>query len=347
MNACFTRTTSRAPPAASAFPNTNCRTAQRLKRMDLLLNIEAFVRVAQTQSFAEAARQMRVAPSVVTTRIKQLEENIGTPLFHRSTRLVRLTETGQAFVRDSAELVRRSQDLLDQMRDMRGTPQGVLRVHALTGFVLGRFASLLASFQEAYPEIRVEVSVSDEVVDPVAAGVDCALQIFPPASTELVSKQLFPVRRIFCATEKYLQKHGTPTEPRELHHHHLGLYSRYPSRDRWTFHRDDEQISLYLNAALLTNSVHLLREYAFEHAGIVCVPTFVATPALLSGELLPVLADYQLSSFWFCAVYAQTSRNAYKLRLFIDHVSGPYKRAPAWDAQLIERGLMPAELIVE
>ncbi|MPN40401.1 hypothetical protein SDC9_187938 [bioreactor metagenome] len=155
------------------------------------------------------------------------------------------------------------------------------------------------------------------------------------------------MRRIFCATPQYLKQHGSPEEPRELHDHKLGLYSRYPSRDRWAFHRNDEQVNLYLNAALLTNSVHLLREYALEHCGIVCVPTFIATPALLSGELQPVLPQYLLSSFWFCAVYAQTSRNAFKLRLFIDHMTGPYKRAPTWDEQLIERRLLQPELIAE
>ncbi|MBF5005762.1 LysR family transcriptional regulator [Diaphorobacter caeni] len=315
--------------------------------MDLLLNIEAFVRVAQTQNFSEAARQLRVAPSVVTTRIKQLEEHVGTPLFHRSTRLVRLTEIGQAFVRESTELVNRSQNLFDQMRDVGATPSGVLRVHALTGFVLGRFATVLKSFQDAYPDIRLEMSVSDEVVDPVAAGVDCALQIFPPASMELVSKQLFPVRRLFCATEKYLKENGTPTDPRDLHKHRLGLYSRYPSRDRWAFHRAGEQITLYLDASLLTNSVHLLRDFALESSGIVCVPTFVATPALLSGELTPVLSDYQLSSFWFSAVFPHTSRNAFKLRLFIEHIAAPYKRTPAWDEQLIARGMVGQDLILE
>ena len=315
--------------------------------MDLLLNLEAFVRVAQTQSFTEAARQMRVARSVVTTRVKQLEEHVGSALFHRSTRLVRLSETGQAFMRDSTELVARSHELLEQMRDAQGKPSGTLRVHALTGFVLGRFAGILKSFQELYPDIRVQLQVSDEVVDPVVAGVDCALQIFPAASTELVAKALFPVRRVFCATPEYLARYGHPQKPRDLHKHRLGLYARYPSRDRWTFHRGGEQFTLYLNTSLLTNSVHLLREYALESAGIVCIPTFVASPALQNGELVPVLKDFELSSFWFSAVYAQTSRNAFKLRLLIDHIAAQYKRLPTWDAELIALGLLSEELIME
>jgi DNA-binding transcriptional LysR family regulator len=315
--------------------------------MDRLQSIETFVRVAQTQSFAEAARQLRVAKSVVTARVKHLEEYVGAPLFHRSTRMVRLSEVGQAFLRDCTDLVGRANDVMDQMRDVRGSPAGILRVHALTGFVLGHFAGLLHAFQIAYPDIRIELIVSDAVVDPVKAGVDCALQIFPAASTELVARPLFPVRRLFCATPEYLRRHGAPMSPRELHKHALGLYSGYPTRDRWTFHREGAQVTMYMNAALLSNSVHLLREYALEHAGIVCLPTLVAGHDILRGDLQVVLADHLLSSFPLSAVYAGTSRNALKLRVFIEHLAAAFVPVPSWDAALIAAGVLPEKLIVD
>lgn len=313
--------------------------------MDRLQNLETFVRVAQTQSFAEAARQLRVAKSVVTTRVKQLEDYLGAPLFHRSTRVVRLSEVGQAFLRDCTDLVGRANDIVDQMRDLRGTPAGTLRVHALTGLVLGRFASLLREFQTRYPDIHLELIVSDAVVDPVKAGVDCALQIFPASSQELVSRPLFPVRRVFCATPRYLKTHGAPQEPRDLHNQKLGLYSGYPTRDRWEFHTGDSNLTVYLKPALLTNSVHLLREYALEHAGIVCLPTLVAGEAILKGDLEIVLPEHLLSSFSLSAVYAGTSRNAFKLKLFIESIAAEFTREPPWDAALIDRGLLPARLI--
>ncbi|MEJ8823209.1 LysR family transcriptional regulator [Variovorax humicola] len=315
--------------------------------MDRLENIETFVRVAQTQSFAEAGRQLRVAKSVITSRIKQLEDHVGAPLFHRSTRVVRLSDVGQAFLRDCTELVGRANNVFDQMRDARAGPTGTLRIHALTGFVLGHFAALLREFQTNYPDIRLELIVSDAVVDPVKAGVDCALQIFPAASTELISRPLFPVRRVFCATPEYLKGHGRPQTPRELHKHSLGLYSGYPTRDRWTFHHQGEQVTLYMSAALLTNSVHLLREYALDHAGIVCLPTMVAGDAILRGDLEVVLADHALSSFSLSAVYAGTSRNAFKLKLFIEQIGAAFAKVPPWDAAMIEKELIPVELIFD
>jgi DNA-binding transcriptional LysR family regulator len=149
-------------------------------------------------------------------------------LFHRSTRLVRLSELGQTFLRDCTELVSQANSVVDQMRDVQTKPTGTLRVHALTGLVLGNFASLLHQFQTSYPDIRMDLIVSDAVVDPVKAGVDCALQIFPASSDELISRKLFSVRRVFCATPQYLKEHEVPLMPRDLHKHKLGLYSGYP-----------------------------------------------------------------------------------------------------------------------
>lgn len=313
--------------------------------MDRLQNIEAFVRVANTQSFAEAARQLRVAKSVVTTRVKQLEDFLGAPLFHRSTRVVRLSDLGEAFLRDCSELVIKANDIVDQMRDVHDKPAGNLRVQVIPGLVLGHFASLLQSFQTSFPDIRLDLTVSDVVVDPVKAGVDCALQIFPATSIDVVSKRLFPVRRVFCASPAYLKQFGTPKEPRELHLHRLGLYSGYPTRDRWTFFKDGQQLTTYLSAAMLTNSVHLLSEYALQKGGIVCLPNLVAADSILKGKLMVVMPEHLMSSFWLSAVYASTSRNALKLRLFIQHIVKEFTQEPPWDRALIEQGFIPAQLI--
>jgi DNA-binding transcriptional LysR family regulator len=317
--------------------------------VDRFLSIESFVRVAQTQSFAEAARQLRLSKSVVTTRVQQLEELLGVPLFHRTTRAVRLSETGQAFFRDCSDLVSRTNEIVDQMREVRGSPAGLLRVHALTGFVLGHLAQLLRGFQERYPEILLDLFVSDAVIDPIKAGFDVALQIFPAASEELVARRLFPVRRVFCASPEYLKRHGTPQRPNELYGHRLGLYSGYPSRDRWVFHpvgRGAEPIAIELKPTLMSNSVHLLREYALEHGAIVCLPTLVASADVVAGRLVALLPQHQLSSFWLSAVYPRTQRGVFKLKLFIETLAASFASGePPWDKQLIERGLMTAALI--
>lgn len=314
--------------------------------MDRFLSIEAFVRVAESQSFAKAARTMRVSKSVVTTRVQQLEELVGAPLFHRNTRNVRLSEVGAAYLAECTHLVGRADELVDQMRGVQGRPTGRLRVHALPGFVLGHLAAHLRGFQEQYPEIALDLVVNDAAVDPVREGFDCALQIFRPVSDELVARPVFPVRRIFCASPQYLRQHGAPKQPRDLFGHRLGLYSGYPTRDRWVFHQGTDSVVLELKPALLTNSVHLLVEYALEHAGIVCVPTLVASAPLLDGRLKMVLPAWQLSSFQLSLVYPQTHRSGVKLRLFIDSLVSRFAGGdPPWDRALIDQGLLPGTLI--
>jgi len=314
--------------------------------MDRFLAIDAFVRVADSQSFAEAARQMRVSRSVVTARIQQLEAFVGAPLFHRNTRSVRLSELGQAFLRDCSELVGRTNEVVDQMREVTTSPAGRLRVHALPGFVLGHLARVLQEFQARYPQIVLELFVNDAVVDPVKEGFDCALQIFPPRSEELVSRKLFPVRRVFCASPRYLQRQGRPGEPNDLLAHRTGWYSGYPTRERLAFHGAGNPVALELKPVLLTNSVHLLREYALEHAGIVCLPTLVASASVLSGELELVLPAYQLSAFWLSVFYPATVRSSLKLKLFLDALYKSFSGVPPWDAALIERALL-SECVIE
>lgn len=313
--------------------------------MDRFLAIDAFVRVAESQSFAEAARQMRVSRSVVTARIQQLEEFVGAPLFHRNTRSVRLSELGQAFLRDCTELVGRTNEVVDQMREVTTSPAGRLRVHALPGFVLGHLARVLQEFQTRHPQIVLDMIVNDAAIDPVKEGFDCALQIFPPRSEELISRRLFAVRRVFCASPEYARRHGMPRHPRDLMGHRLGWYSGYPTRERLAFHGASETVSLELKPVLLTNSVHLLREYAQEHAGIVCVPTLVASEAVLSGALRLVLPDYPLSSFWLSVFYPTTVRSALKLKLFLEVLTASFTGVPPWDRALIERGLLSERII--
>jgi len=313
--------------------------------MDRFSAIDTFVRVAESRSFAEAARQMRVSRSVVTARIQQLETFVGAPLFHRNTRSVRLSELGHTFLRDCAELVGRTNEVVDQMREVTTSPTGRLRVHALPGFVLGHLARVLQEFQTRYPQIVLDMIVNDAAIDPVKEGFDCALQIFPPRSEELISKKLFPVRRVFCASPEYVKRYGTPRLPRDLKGHRIGWYSGYPTRERLAFHGPGPVVSLDLEPVLLTNSVHLLREYALEHAGIVCVPTLVASEAVLSGALKIVLPEHVLSSFWLSVFYPTTVRSSLKLKLFLEMLTARFSGVPPWDQALIDRKLLTRKII--
>lgn len=306
--------------------------------MDRFLSIEAFVRVAETSSFAEAARQLGVTGSVITHRIQQLERFLDAPLFHRSTRHVRLSDVGEAFYRDCAEVVGRVNELTDQMRELRATPTGRLRIQMLPGFALGHFGAPLAEFNRRYPGIQLDVIVNDRVVDPIEEGFDVAFQIFPAISESLIERRLFTVRRLFCAAPSYVGEHGAPQHPRDLLAHRTALYSGYPSRNRWTMTRGGEAVEIELPGIIRSNSVHLLHDYALTGGGIVCLPTLVASTSLLQGALVPILADYALSPLSFAAVYPETQRQGLKVKALVEFLAEQVSPEPAWDVPLIERG---------
>ncbi|MDB6142399.1 MAG: PnpR [Pseudomonas sp.] len=306
--------------------------------MDRLLCIEAFVRVAETGNFAKAALQLSVTRSVITHRIQQLEQFINAPLFHRSTRHVRLSDVGETYFKECVDMVASFNSLTEHMRELRSKPTGKLRIQMLPGFAIGHFGILLGEFNRMYPDIEVDIIVNDRVVDPIEEGFDVAFQMFPPLAETLIERKLFSVRRLFCLSPEYAAEFGIPQHPDELLNHKIALYQGYPSRNRWIFNNGGEQLELSLPGQIRSNSVHLLRDYAVSGVGVVCLPTLVASDDLLAGKLIPVLTDFPLSSFNFSAVFPATQRRALKVRSLIDFLSERIGDIPCWDKPLLERG---------
>lgn len=305
--------------------------------MERFLCIQAFVRVAETQSFSNAARQLGVCPSVVTSRIKQLEKYVQAPLFHRSTRMVTLSEAGHSVFDECSELVTRMELVTDTMRLAHGSPSGTLRVQVLPGFAIGHFGRALKDFSTAYPQIDLDIVVSDKSVNPVEEAFDVAFQIFRPRAESLIERALFPVRRVFCASPDYLEGRPLPQTPADLFGHELGLYSGYPTRNRWIFRHEDggDEISIELPAKVRSNSVHLLYDFVRSGSGISCLPTLVCGDDLLSGALVPLLPNYELHPpLELRATYPPTHRGALKVKLLVDFIAKRFTNDPPWDRAL-------------
>lgn len=302
--------------------------------MDRFLCIQAFVRVAESQSFANAARQLGVTPSVITNRIKQLETFIETPLFHRSTRTVTLSEAGTKFFEECADLITQIDSVTDRMRLAQATPSGMLRVQVLPGFALGHLGRAIKDFSAAYPDINIDITVSDKAANPVDEGYDVAFQIFRSGSETLIERPLFPVRRLFCASPQYLKKAGAPQRPADLLRHSLGIYSGYPTRNRWLFRRGDEEITIELPAKIRSNSVHLLHDFARTGGGITCLPTLVCGQDLMLRNLVPLLTDYELPPLELLAIYPTTQRRAVKVKLLVEFIAKRFSGEPEWDQAL-------------
>jgi DNA-binding transcriptional LysR family regulator len=308
--------------------------------VDIIMSMEAFVRAAEAQSFASAARQLGVAKSVVTSRVKQLEEHFGVALFHRSTRAVRLSEVGESYYAECVQLVQRVNDLSARTSAETHSLSGTLNVHVLPGFALGHFSHALIAFREAHPRIEFVVTVNDRVIDPVQEGFDLALQIYPPASSQLVERKLFPVRGMLCAAPAYLKEEPVIETPLDLLRHDFARYSYYPWGDKWPLMRGHECFEIALNPVLKTNSVHLLLEFARAGAGVVYLPTMVAAADILERRLERVLPEYAAPPLWLSAVYPASHRSTTKVKAFVDFLRARYPSEPQWDRAL---GILPPE----
>jgi DNA-binding transcriptional LysR family regulator len=299
--------------------------------MDRFLCVQAFVRVAQRRSFADAARHLGVAPSVVTNRVKKLEKHVKAPLFHRSTRNVSLSEAGKAYFEECVELVDHFEVVTEQMRVRHQNPSGSLRLHVLPEFALGHLSCALREFREANPHVDLDITVSDVPINPVDEGFDISLQMFAPAAEALIERPLFPMRQVFCASPAYLRAHAEPREPKDLSQHTLGVYSAYPARKRWNFTHNGAEISLELPASIRSNSVHLLRDFARSGGAITCIPTMVCAEELASGSLVPLLTDYRMPPLNLMAIYPETLRRAIKVKLFLDFITQRFSGEMKWD----------------
>jgi DNA-binding transcriptional LysR family regulator len=305
--------------------------------VDRFVCIQAFVRVAETRSFVLAAKQLGVSPSVVTARVKQLERFVHASLFHRSTRKVALSDAGQQFFEECADVLAHVDSITDRMRLSQDTPLGVLRLQILPGFAVGHLGRVLKDFCNEYPHISLDITVSDKPVNPIDQGFDVSLQIFRPGAKVLIERPLFIVRRVFCASPQYLRLRGTPARPSDLLKHDIGVYSAYPTRNRWTFQRGREDLSIELPARVRSDSVHLLRDFALTGGGVVCLPTLVCSEDIASGALVQLLEGYTLSSFELMAIYPTSHRGTVKVKLFLDFLAKRFSTEPEWDRVLPRR----------
>ena len=304
--------------------------------MDKLQCMEAFVRVAESGSFIKAAEQLGVTRSVISNRIQQLENFIKAPLFHRSTRSVRLSDIGEKYYRECASLIKSFEILADEMAHATSKMQGRLRIHMAPGFAIDYFGHFLATFLKEYPDLDIDIVVNDRIIDPIAEGFDIVFQMFPPTGESLIERKLFNVNRVLCCSPKYLQNIKHILVPEQLKEIQIGYYSGYPTRNRIQYLNDNEFKEMEINIQIVSSSVHLLRDFALSEGGIVCLPALVAHKYLMNNQLTAILSDFPLLNYSLRAVFPANSKNLSKIRKLLDFLIARLDTIPDWDIELIQ-----------
>lgn len=304
--------------------------------MDKLQCMEAFVRVAESGSFIKASEQLGVTRSVISNRIQQLENFIKAPLFHRSTRSVRLSDIGEKYYRECSNLIKQFEILADEMAHSTSKMQGRLRIHMAPGFAIDYFGHLLSIFLKEYPELNIDIVVNDRIIDPIAEGFDIVFQMFPPTGESLIERKLFNVNRVLCCTPEYLKNIEHIKVPEQLKELPIGYYSGYPTRNKIQYLKDGQFQEMGISIHVLSSSVHLLRDFALSNGGVVCIPTLVAHKYLMNRQLTTLLPDYPLVNYGLRAVFPANSKNLSKIRKLLDFLLSLLETIPSWDNELIE-----------
>jgi DNA-binding transcriptional LysR family regulator len=299
--------------------------------MDRLAAMAAFVRVVERGGFTAAAEELRLSRAMVSKHVQDLEEHLGARLLNRTTRRVSLTEVGRVYYERCTQILADIAETEGAVGALQARPRGRLRVNAPVSFGALHLASAVADYMAAQPEVTVELTLNDRIVDLVDEGYDLAVRIAQLADSSLIARRLAPSRMVVCASPAYLERRGRPHHPGDLADHDCLDY-RYQAREEWQFEGPEGPTAVRVRGRLEANNGDVLRIAACCGAGIVLQPSFIVGADLAAGRLVPVLPGYRVPELAISAVYPHSRHLSAKVRSFVDFLVPRFGERPAWDA---------------
>lgn len=295
-----------------------------------LLDVVAFVRVAETGAFARAAERMGISKSIVSRRVARLEESLGAKLLTRSAQGAQPTDIGQAYFERASNILIELEAAQEVVADAVTQIAGPIRMSAPLTFGTQYLAPALADFVNLHPKVDFDVSLEDRKVDLVGGGFDLALRIGNLADSALIARRIAPVRAAVVASPGYLAARGRPKHPRDLADHAVLLYTNSNRLD-WRFKVAEGWETARGHARFRADNGEILREAAIAGLGIVALPTFIASPALRSGALEIVLGDYPLEDSALHVVMPPGRATTARVRALVDFLAARFGPEPSWD----------------
>ncbi|MEK9804060.1 MAG: LysR family transcriptional regulator [Curvibacter sp.] len=298
--------------------------------MDTLANMRAFVAVAETGSFSEAARQAGLAPSVMAKRVDQLEWRIRAPLFRRSTRRLTLTDVGERYLATLRTLVRQVDDTLGGMAQASGALEGHIRIKVPTTLGQLYLNRLLNRFLQGQPRVSLDIVLADRSVNPIEEGFDIAIGARPESYGQVQDHPLVPIRRRLCAAPAYLARHGVPLTPTDLLAHDcLVLATTGP---RWELQGPQGLVGVDVRAKLRSNDGLALREATLQGLGIALLGDYLVADDMREGRLQEVLPGMQLPDLWLKALVPANRIDLPRIRALLLWLEEELRHTPPWES---------------
>lgn len=289
--------------------------------MEKLTALTVFRVVCELGSFSGAARKLRLSNAAVSKNVRELEDELGARLIERTTRRLRMTETGEAYLRRASAILDELAALDSETKDRVVAPRGALRVAAPMSLGITQLAAVVGAFSVEYPELRVDLEMNDRYVDLVAEGFDVALRGGTLTDSSFLARKLSTLERVLCASPDYLQRHGSPRRPQDLGQHRCLVYTLSNSPERWSLTRKGRRVRVDVRGPLSANSSLALRGAACAGAGIVLLPKVTVLDELARGKLEPVLVGWSAAPQALYAVYPRHHQVSQRVRLFVDFIA--------------------------
>lgn len=295
--------------------------------------MRVFVRIVEQGSFARAADSLGLSPASTTAALTALEKRLGVRLLHRTTRKLSVSEEGRTYYEDCVRILGELAEAEDAISTARVSPRGRLRVSIAQSFEAMSFFPLLNEFMQAYPQLLVDVIVTDRAVNMVEEGIDCALRAVEiSADSALVARKVLVSHWVTCASPAYLEKHGTPASVADLEHHNcIRFISPSSGKPReWSFDIDGTRRNLSPAGNIAVTSLDGAVAAARIGAGIAQVSDVLAYTAILEGQLQPILTDHVVEGVPVVLVYPANRYLPTRVRAFATFFEKAYPEHGYW-----------------
>lgn len=289
--------------------------------MDILAGMKIFVAVVDAGSFVAAADRLGISRAMASKHVLNLEDHLGTRLLNRTTRRLSVTESGLAFYERSVQIISDVMEAEQVAGHMSAVPRGTLKITMPLAYGLHKLGPILTDYVSEYPEVKLDVSLSDRKLDLIEEGFDLAIRIGALSESGLIARKLGSARTIVCASPAYLKRHGTPQTPADLAGHSCLGYTFTNSGDEWRLKRQDEEATARIAGPIKADNGDMLRLAALSGAGLIFQPLFIVSEDLEAGRLVQVLADYASAELGIYAMYPSRKHLSAKVRTFVDFLA--------------------------
>ena len=292
-----------------------------------------FAHVVNEQSFSAAARKLNVSRSSVSKSVAKLEQALGASLLNRNTRHLSLTEVGAAFFEYCMRVGYEAEEAHKMIDNLNAQPRGVLKIVASVAFGTLHIAPAVGDFLRRYPELDIDMTITDRIVDLAEEGYDVAISVMSDLPQTLVARKLAPIRRRLCATPAYFQEFGIPESPEDLVKHNCLDYIHSGDRGLWRFTGPDGDVSISVSGKLRINDDEALSQVVLSGFGIALLPTFIIGKDLQAKRLKSVLSEYIPTKQQVYALYLPKRNLPIKIRVFVDFLVERFGVDPYWDQE--------------